>query len=654
MIFRVLPIVLALLIAAAGGAQRLLAQTPPALVTRGFDNQRSGGNVFETKLTVANVSGLRRITTIPVTGDARGMEAQPLILPGVSVGGGVHNVMVLASMANIVRGVEAADGAQLWTTDLAAQQPACHAINSTPQIDMHGINEHWGILSTGVIDPETQRVYLVAWCSPDGTMARAMHYIYTLDIADGRIAAPPVSLALVTDGSQYFNATARKQRTSLVMTNIRGVKTIFFGCGAVLESPNVPAGWIIAFDPVSNRVSAALSLSQGTGAGIWMAGQGMAADSQGDLYAVTGNGSYNGVTDFGESVIKVRYQPANATGTASLKVIDSWSPFSDSSRLGLNPALTQPTVPLRLGKVAGISAPSDPVGGSMDMPRKTRTVTTTDERGNTVPLVYPVRTGKDGRWGDEDFGSAGGTLIEKYGVYFAAGKDGIGYAVNSTSLGHTQPADFNNMKANCAKLKSPPAWVAASPGPVDPCPQDTTTLDFFPWGRTRHIHATPVQYWSPTRGLTLFVWGENSQLHAWTMDPTGRLTYLAQGSETASAQAPVSNGQFGGMPGGFCTLSSNGNQPGTSLLWCTISYGDANATVTNGRLLCYDPENLITNADGSRTLRVLWDSEQAAIPFIFNKFDPPVVWNGQVYVPNYAGGVEVFGPGQLNYVQPQE
>ncbi len=624
-------------------ALAVAAQTPPALATRGFDNGRSGANLYESKLTVANVGGLQRITTIPVTGDARGMEAQPLILPGVIVNGSKHDVMILPSMANIIRGVEAADGSQLWTTDLSAQQPACPSIISTPQIDLHGINQHWGILSTGVIDADTQRVYLVAWCSPDGSMAHAMHFIYTLNVGDGSLAAPPVSLANVTYGSQHFNSTPRKQRTSLVMTKVNGVKTIFFGAGTVAESANIPAGWIIAFDPAANKITAALTLSQGSGAGIWMGGQGLAADSNGDLYGVTGNGSFNGATDFGESVIKVRYTSATSTAAATLRVVDDWSPFSDSSRLGQNPALTEPTVKLPKGKLAGVSAPSDPVGSNMDMPRTTRTVINVDEHGNKVPLVYPVRAKEDGRWGDEDFGSAGGTLIEKYGIYFAAGKDGIGYAVNSVSMGHTQPASFTNMKANCAKLKNPPVWVAASPGPVDACPQDTTTLDFFPWGATRHIHATPVQYWSPTRGLTLFVWGENSQLHAWTMSSTGAVAYLAQGNEVASAQAPINQNSFGGMPGGFCSLSSNSNKPGTALLWCTIPYGDANASVTNGRLLCYDAENLITNADGSKTLRVLWDSERAAIPFIFNKFDPPVAWNGRIYVPNYNGGVEVFG-----------
>ncbi|WP_035354386.1 hypothetical protein [Edaphobacter aggregans] len=218
-------------------------------------------------------------------------------------------------------------------------------------------------------------------------------------------------------------------------------------------------------------------------------------------------------------------------------------------------------------------------------------------------------------------------------LYLAAGKDGIGYVVKAANMGNTKPADFANMKANCAKLASPPVWLTASPGPVDPCPQDMTTLNFMPWGKTRHMHSTPVQYFSPA-GLKLFVWGENSQLHEWAMSPAGKLTYVAQSNEFASTNIANSPG---GMPGGFCTLSSNDNQPGTALLWCTIPYGDANTTVTNGRLLCYDPDNVVNGV-----IPVLWDSQQWALTFTFNKFLPPIVDGGQVYVANYSGGVDVY------------
>jgi hypothetical protein len=431
----------------------------------------------------------------------------------------------------------------------------------------------------------------------------------------------------------------RKQRSSLLMTDIHGVKTIFFASGTVQETQAGAAGWIFAFDVATNKLAAALALSQGHGAGVWMAGQGLAADNDGFLYGVTGNGSFNGTSDFGESVFKIQYQPAVGNTAASLRVVSRWAPYSDAARMGLNPTLTSPQL-APSNKLAGVSAPSEemrmPVNGMRARALEdARIVNTTDENtGKPVQLVYPKLQAQNPAFADEDLGSAGGTLIEQYMVYLAAGKDGIGYPVNARSMGNTKPADFAHMKANCAKLAAPPVWLTASPGPVDPCPQNTTTLNFMPWGKTRHQHSTPVQYWSPT-GLKLFVWGENSQLHEWAMSPTGKLTYVAQGNEIASANMTNSPG---GMPGGFCSLSSNGNQPGTALLWCTIPYGDANAAITNGRLFCYDPDHI---ANG--VIPVLWDSERWGITFVFNKFLPPIVDGGQVYVANYNGGVDVYG-----------
>jgi hypothetical protein len=97
------------------------------------------------------------------------------------------------------------------------------------------------------------------------------------------------------------------------------------------------------------------------------------------------------------------------------------------------------------------------------------------------------------------------------------------------------------------------------------------------------------------------------------------------------------------MPGGMLTLSSNGTQPHTGILWATIPYGDANQHVTNGRLLAYDATQFGSFPDGSKQLRVIWDSEREGIPFLYNKFNPPVVANGRVLVPTYSGGVDVYG-----------
>lgn len=89
-------------------------------LTRSADNSRTGWNAHETQLSQASVEskGIVRTTIIPVVGDARGMEAQPLILPGVKTDRGTRDVMVLPSMADVVRGVDAHDGSGIWQVPL--------------------------------------------------------------------------------------------------------------------------------------------------------------------------------------------------------------------------------------------------------------------------------------------------------------------------------------------------------------------------------------------------------------------------------------------------------------------------------------------------------------------------------------------------------
>jgi hypothetical protein len=629
---------------------RAAAQAMVPWLTRSADNARSGWNPNETLLSQASITakGIVRTTIIPVWGDARGMEAQPLILPNVKLPDGTtHDVMILPSMANVVRGVDARTGAQLWKNEPTLGPPIDGSVaigprkpgpdgcaGDFPTVDCHAINDKWGVLSTGVIDPDTQRVYLVAWISPDRTPQNARHFVFVLNVADGTQVVPPV-LVDGTSGTQTYTGPLRKQRSSLVLTNVNGRKTVFWASGTVQEFGNHAAGWIFAFDCATNKIAAALALSQGEGAGIWMGGQGLVADAQGMLYAVTGNGVFDGKTQFGESMVKVQYTPAAGATPAILKVVDHWTPWTDAARAG--------NTPMPAMKLAGQSAPSDamkPVGSGMmmmrRMPLKDRNLkATVNQQGVPVVLVFPDIS--MGKWADEDWGSAGPACIFPLGVCIAAGKDGIGYPVKTANMGGTTVADLANPRANCRKLASPPVWMTMSPGAVDPCPTDPKKLNFFPWGDSAHLHMTPVQFFDPVLdSWTIFVWGENAQLHKWKVGPQGALTYVAQSNEFASADARTR--PPGGMPGGFCSGSSNGRDPNSAILVCTIPYGDANSQVVGGRLLIYDPVHLA--ADGS--LKVLWDSQRWGIPFVFNKFDPPVIDGGQIYVPNYNGGVDVY------------
>jgi outer membrane protein assembly factor BamB len=58
---------------------------------------------------------------------------------------------------------------------------------------------------------------------------------------------------------------------------------------------------------------------RGNKGGVWQAGQGLVATPEGDLFLMTGDGSFDGVTDFGQSVVKLSGK--------DLTVLDSFTPW---------------------------------------------------------------------------------------------------------------------------------------------------------------------------------------------------------------------------------------------------------------------------------------------------------------------------------------
>ena len=252
----------------------------------------------------------------------------------------------------------------------------------------------------------------------------------------------------------------RKQRSSLVETNVNGVKTVFGCSGTIFETQaRVASGYCFAFDVASNTVSAMLAMTAGEGAGVWMAGQGAAADAQGFLYVLTGNGDFDGATQWGESFLKLQYTPSSGGAPASLQVVDHWTPWTDLARSG------QAAAPAE--KLAGMSAPSEaikPVGGGMNI-----TLKNAKRRGDDQRPRHPNPPRLSSRWppalgrmkiGDRLVRPAFSRLA------FALRPERTESPIRSKrqSLGGTTLADLANPKANCAKLAAPPVWLTMSPG----------------------------------------------------------------------------------------------------------------------------------------------------------------------------------------------
>ncbi len=588
-----------------------------AVITRAYDNTRSGANTQETLLTPAAIRqrGIKRLFTLALPGDARGCEAQPLIAPGVTLADGTrHDVVYVATMANQVFAFDANDGAKLWMVQLGPP------IKGDSSIDAHLINDHWGILSTPVIDLKAGLMYVCAWTSANGSPASGQHFLHAIRLSDGRDAHQPLNLEGVSHNPGdalpvlNFRSAERKQRAALLLLD----GAVFVAFGTIAESAATARGWLIAVDTAKFQVSAAwTSTSRGSGGGIWHSGGGPAADAEGSIYVLTGNGDFDGATDFGESIVKLRYIPPRANGIASLTVVDWWTPWTDAGRTGGNPD--------------GGGAKTHALEGRPTNFRKD---------AHLARSLGADAMNMSDTWGDQDFGSAGPVLAPTIGVVLAANKDGILYTGNLRHLGQTRPADLDpaHTAANYGKLKAAPIFYTYYPGPQSAAPSNPADLNFWGANRTHHLHGTPVLWNSAKNGLTHFCWGENGNLRAWALSNTGVSTYLGCSAEMASAESPV---PLGGMPGGMISLSANGAAEG--VIWASIPYTDANMEVSPGRFLAYDAVNFGKYSDGSGSIVPLWDSQQWNWQFSHNKFNRPVVWNGRVFLPTYDGEIWVLG-----------
>lgn len=588
-----------------------------AIVTRSIDQARTGANTAETVLTPAAVKtrGVKTVLTLKTPDDPR-LDAQPLYLSSIMMGGKARNVIYQATMGNTIYAWDADTGAQLWKTNLGMP------VHGTTAIDSHNTNNKWGIMSTPFIDRTAGVLYACGWISVDktGNWQTAQHFLAALDLTTGALVKPPLSLEGATydpghgAGKQQFVSAERKQRAALAMTG--GAVLIAFG--SIMETAKKAQGWLIAVDSAKWTVACAwTSTTSGSGGGIWMSGAGPAIQSDGSIWVVTGNGDFDGVSDFGESVVRLQYTPAAGAASAAIAVTGWWTPWTDAGRTGGNP-----------------QGQAKPIVNLADLPKTS----------NFRLVPHLARLGvaaqnMGGAWGDQDLGASGIVLVESLGIALVSSKDGIIYTVNLAQPGNTTPASLAIPKAaaNYAKLAAPPILYTYFDGSIDPATPNPANLNKLPANRTHHLHGTPVLWSSATHGLMHFCGGENGNLRAWSLAANKSSAYLGCSAAVASAQAQVPPG---GMPGWSIMLSANGQTEG--IVWAMMPYGDANLHATNGRLLAFDAANLSKFADGSGQIVPLWDSQDWNWNFLHPKFNRPVAVDGKVLVPTYDGRVLVL------------
>lgn len=351
------------------------------------NNSRLGWNSAEMFLTPTNVTTatFQKIGTDAVDGAVYGSE---LAIDGVSVSGVSRNILIVATMnCSIYAFDQNSPGTQLWTNHL------CSPRTSYPD-DGFLYHQPVGCLSTPVADVASGFVYVAC------TNTTPTWVLYQVNMSTGAVNASVTISG--TFGGLAFAPGQELQRTGLVLAN----GNVYVGFSGYDDEPPWN-GWMFAYSTSSlSRVGLFATTPTGSGGGIWQAGGGAAVDGSGNLIMATGNGDYDGTSNFANSIIKLG---------PTLSLVDWFTPANWAT-------LSSEDLDMASGRVMLIPGTSLLALGEKDF-----NVYVIDETcmghlqgsgsGCTSPVIFPT--------------NAHGTTSHSSGIYGGLFMNGIGYWPNT-------------------------------------------------------------------------------------------------------------------------------------------------------------------------------------------------------------------------------
>jgi hypothetical protein len=311
-----------------------LSQNNIGVFTSRYDSARTGQNREETILTPTNVNSTKFGKTFSYSVDGQ-IYAQPLWVYGVQIPGkGTHNVVYVTTQMDSVYAFDAAGiSTPLWQDsfiDLAngIGPVPCGTDGAGSDISC-GVWPYYGITGTPVIDSSTNTMYLVARTYNSNTNV-GYQMLHALDVTTGAEKfGGPVQIqgsvqgtgAGSVGGTINFNPLADIQRTGLLLLNQNGGKTVYIGWAGAAH------GWIMAYDATALTQKAIFATTpNAVVGGVWQAGNGIAADSEGYIYTAVGDALFDantGGTDYGDTLMKM---------DANLNIVDYFTPMDQLCR----------------------------------------------------------------------------------------------------------------------------------------------------------------------------------------------------------------------------------------------------------------------------------------------------------------------------------
>ncbi len=269
------------------------------VITYHYDNGRTGQNLNETTLTPANVNSTQFGKKGEFIVDGK-VDAQPLYLSQVTIGGQKKNVLYVATEHGSVYAFEAdaingTTSTSLWkvTTlgggETTSDDRGCNQVS--PEI---------GITATPVIDRTRNAIYVVAMSkNSSGNYFQRLH---ALDLSTGaELFGGPRTITATypgtgdnsSGGNVVFDPQQYKERPGLLQIN----GTIYTTWSSHCDFRPYTS-WVMAFSADALAQTSVFNVvPNGSEGGIWMSGSAPAADSTGNIFFLEGNGTFDTTLD---------------------------------------------------------------------------------------------------------------------------------------------------------------------------------------------------------------------------------------------------------------------------------------------------------------------------------------------------------------------
>jgi hypothetical protein len=287
------------------------------LITYHNDLSRDGVNAQEYALTTTNVtSNFGKLASCAVDG---AIYTQPLWIPGVTVDGVAHNIVIVGTAHDSLYAfdADASPCVQLWHASMIdsahggtpGETSVPTGIGGYVGIGLGDLTPETGVIGTPVIDLSTATLYAVSQSVIQSASPSFFQRLHAIDLSTGNDKQPPTSIssAITVPGSGdggttvAFDPRTQNQRAALALMN-----GLIYVCWGSHEDGPTYRGWVMSFDKTSlNLVSKFNTTPNGSEGGIWMGGSAPAFDTSNHLFVLTGNGAFDGFSNFGDSLLKL-------------------------------------------------------------------------------------------------------------------------------------------------------------------------------------------------------------------------------------------------------------------------------------------------------------------------------------------------------------